>query len=169
MDTRWPLLLLLVLFWACSSDKSDDLFIDCRYSAPESIFSNALPDVEQHSFFLDKMVGEESLAFADGSSLRLRQSGCDYLKQEFEFAAPSFDRQKSIAFWFEESIDLLHRVSEMGPEYISYRQWAKAMEKKVRSFELDKTVMLADGFYAKVSRQNSRGAAILLLTLSEKP
>ncbi len=169
MDTRWPLLLLLLFSWACSSDNADDLFIDCRYSAPESIFSNALPDVSQHSFYLDKMVGEESLEFTDGSSLLLRQSGCDYLKQEFEFATPNFDRQKSIAFWFEESIDLLHRVSEMGPEYISYRQWAKAMERKVRSFELDKTVMLADGYYAKVSRQNARGAAILLLTLSEKP
>ena len=169
MDTRWPLLLLLVLTWACSSDNSDDLFIDCRYSAPESIFSNNLPHVAQHSFFLDRMVGEESLDFTDGSSLRLRQSGCDYLKQEFEFSSPNFNRQKSIAFWFEESIELLHRLSEMGPEFISYRQWAKAMEGKVRSFELDKTVMLADGYYARVSRQNSRGAAILLLTLSEKP
>lgn len=169
MDTRWPLLFILFFVWACSSDTSEDLFIDCRYTAPESIFSNNLPNVVQHSFYLDKMTGEESLEFTDGTSLRLRQSGCDYLKQEFELSSPDFDRQKSIAFWFEESIDLLHRVSEMGPEYISYRQWAKAMEGKVRSFEMDKTVKLAEGYYAKVSRQNSRGAAILLLTLSEKP
>jgi len=169
MDTRWPLLFLLVLSWACSSDNSDDLFIDCRYSAPESIFTNALSGVEQHEFFLDKMIGEESLIFSDGSRLRLRQSGCDYLKQEFEYVSPEFDRQKSIAFWFEESIALLQRISELGPEYISYRQWAKAMEEKARSFEMDKNVKLGDGYYAKVSRQNARGAAILLLTLSEKP
>lgn len=169
MDTRWPLLLLLVFFWGCSSDSSDDLFIDCRYSAPESIFSTSLPGVQAHEFFLDKMIGEESIRFSDGSSLHLRQSGCDYLKQEFELAASNFNNQKSIAFWFEESINLLRRISELGPEYISYRQWAGAMEAKVRSFEMDKTVKLADGYYAKVSKENKRGAAILLLTLSEKP
>lgn len=169
MDTRWPLLILLFFFWGCSSDSSDDLFIDCRYSAPESIFSNALAGVQAHEFFLDKMMGEESIQFSDGSRLVLRQSGCDFLKQEFEFAAPDFGQQKSIAFWFEESINLLGRISELGPEYISYRQWAGAMEAKVRSFQLDKTVKLTDGYYAKISKEKKRGAAILLLTLSEKP
>lgn len=169
MDTQWPLLILLVFIWGCSSDSSDDLFIDCRYTAPESIFSNSLPAVQQHEFFLDKMVGEESMHFSDGTHLLLRQSGCDYLKQEFEWADPTYGGQKSIAFWFEESIHLLHRISELGPEYITYRRWATAMEEKVRSFKMDKTVKLADGYYAKVSKENKRGAAILLLTLSEKP
>lgn len=169
MDTRLALLLLLFFSVNCSNDSTDDLFIDCRYSAPEQLFSKGLPEIENHQFLVDKMTSEEILHFKDGSKLRLIQSGCDYLKQEFEFSAPSFGNQKSTAYWLENTLSLLQKLSRLGPEYITYRQWAAAIKQKANLFELDKNIKLAEDSYVRINRANHRGDAILMLTLSEKP
>ena len=59
MESRLALFFIsLMLFTlSCSSDSTDDLFIDCAYSAPEKIFSEDLPSVSVHHFQKGNMLG----------------------------------------------------------------------------------------------------------------
>ncbi|MEZ5044438.1 MAG: hypothetical protein R2828_31380 [Saprospiraceae bacterium] len=171
MESRLALFFisLMLLTLGCSSDSTDDLFIDCAYSAPEKIFSEDLPSVSLHHFQMGNMQAEETLQFENGSKLKLIQSGCDYLKQAFEFSSPMLERQKSATYWVEESLNLLKMISQLGPEFITYNSWASAIHQKTAEFELDKFLELQEGYYVKINHRNQKGDAILMLTLSEKP
>lgn len=166
------LLLLSIAFTliGCNNNKVGRTdFSDCKYQAPAAIFSDSLSRVSRHQFALRQLEGVEEIDFDNGLNLTIIQSGCDAIRQEFQFqisgqSFPSADKN----FWITQTIDWLKFLSSLHPKYLSFNDWGKAISIQAPSIELGEPIELQDGFFVEIDKIISSDHAILLLILSQK-
>ena len=161
--------LLMFLLVACASGEPEAPFEHCKYDRPEAIFYEGLPGLRTHNFQLDQHTGEETLQFSDGLVLKIIQSGCNTIRQEFHFRLPDKFGEEPESFWVSYTVELLERLGSLGPDYLAFSSWAKAIDRKEESIRLGRSLALQEGFYARIDRLQNDDYTILLLTLSEEP
>lgn len=83
--------------------------------------------ITQHNFELRKAEAIENVSFENGLQLKLRQSGCQVLKQRYEFVLPTTvpvteDNQEDAAFWIDEAAKQFEYLTTFADDFIIYQQ-----------------------------------------------
>ena len=165
---NYLLILLLAGFIACQNESTEASFSDCRYQAPEAIFSNSTPDISQHNFELKGGIGVEKVLIERDLSLTLIQEGCDQITQEFEFSWSGNFNRSSEDFWIEQAADKFYRLGQLGAAYLSFHSIAKAIEAYSNEITIHTPYELQPGIFLSIEPAPERNRAILLITLSER-
>ncbi len=163
-------ILLGALSFSCQNSEDYNSFADCRYSAPEAVFSSQLPQVDDHRFSLEQGgASKEVVQFSDGITLTLHQRGCEYIEQEFAFRLSKAADQPDSAYWVGLGAALLRRLANLGPEYLSFSSWAKAIDQRAPQMQLGKRQVLQPGYVASVDRMHTGQYTIVVVTLAQEP
>ncbi len=166
------LLLLGTLFLSCQNNTADDGFEQCKYGKPEAIFDPEMEEVTSHRFRIKQKEGIEKVRFQSGMELTIYQSGCDYIKQEYQFATSpppdSIDTGKP-EYWISRTIESFQELGNLGTQFFSYGSWAQSIAEKAAEFKLAEYLEVQQGFYVKIDRIEGGDENILLVTLSENP
>lgn len=157
------LLLLIGTLFSCQKKE------ECKYATPNAIFSDNIEALKRHKFRIRNQVGIESLSFKDGTDLTIYQSGCDYIKQDYEF---ELDTPLDSTFqndWIGLAVNQFEILGRLDSQYYSFAFWAQAIEQNAPEMKLSQFKELQPGFYAKVDAIKGKNRSTLLVTLSEKP
>ncbi|MDX1666637.1 MAG: hypothetical protein R3350_05395 [Saprospiraceae bacterium] len=154
---------------ACAFDGEGNSFSDCKYDRPQPIFESDLPTVVEHQFDIRRMKGIEEVEFSGHPDLTIIQSGCDHIRQEFQFELDSLPQNTEAAFWIDLAQEQFHRLGNLSPDYLVFLSWAQEIKEKAYQIKLAESIELQPGFYVRIDKIISRNSAILLVVLSENP
>lgn len=163
------LLLLLPLSYSCQNEQETNSYSDCRYEAPQAVFSDELPTVSSHHFVLRQEAAEEEIAFEDGVGLTLRQSGCEVIRQEYHFSIPQQLKEADRAFWISLTGTLLRRLAELGPEYLVYSSWARSIEAAGDRFQTGVSLEVQPGFFFQLDHHLHADRTTVVVIFSQEP
>ncbi len=168
MNWKYLSLIFIVgLLVACRNSPSES---ECKYGTPKAIFSATQQGIKTHQFVNPKKdAAVEQVTFDDSLQLTLLQSGCDHVRQEFQFILPGDFINQKPEFWIELSIGLLRRLGSMGPDYAVFSAWAQSIESQKDAINLAENTALQQGFYVKIDRILADQSATLVLILSDEP
>jgi len=170
MRTRSVVVTILVfLFSACGEDNTDAYFENCKYGKPKAIFSSDTPRVESHSFRIKNREGIEEIEFESGKSLTIIQTGCDSIRQVFQFRLPGSYEKGSALKWVELTVEQFEFLASLGPEYMVFSSWAQSIAARAEFIKLAGSTEIQPGFFVGIDRVISRDHVDLLVTLSESP
>lgn len=159
----------LLLLLSCQNESADAYFADCRYGKPEPIFSEELESVVEHSFRLRPREGVEQLRFESGKTLTIVQSGCDSIRQDFEFFLPGAFPKADAEYWVGRAVEEFQQLGGIGPRYMMFSSWAQAIAARAEAIQLTESMEIQPGFFVRIDRVVSQDHAILMVTLSETP
>jgi hypothetical protein len=165
---NYLLILLLAGITACQNESTESTFSDCRYQAPEAIFSNSVPDISHHYFELKGGIGLEKVLIEEHLSLTLIQEGCDQITQEFEFSWAGNFNHAPDHFWVEQAADKFYRLGQLGATYLTFHSIAKAIENLSNEINIHTPFELQPGVFLSIEPAPEKSRAILLITLSER-
>ena len=162
---------LFFLLFSCQNTQSGDKFADCKYGEPKAIFDENLDFVNQHNFKIKALEGIEEVTFSNGRQLTIYQSGCNEIKQDFEFileAQPDSNLTNPY-FWIGKTIEEFQSLGAFGQDYFSYSTWAQVIAENADKIKIAEFQEVQPGFYVKIDRINGPDESTLMVTLSESP
>lgn len=159
-------LFLTILTVACRNSSSTNA---CKYGKPAAIFAAQQPGIQSHTFTAQGNEATEQVEFSDGLQMTLLQSGCNEIRQEFQFSLPGNFQDKAPDFWIELSIKLMQRLGSLGPDYNGFTMWAQSVAEQRANIKLSEPAALQQGFYITIDRILSTENATLVLILSDQP
>lgn len=142
---------------------------DCKYGQPTAIFNANQPGIQQHRFKTDGNEATEQVTFSDGLEMTLLQSGCNEIRQEFQFNLKGNFQTQATDFWINQAVQLLKRLGGLGHHYSGFNQWAQLIETQAPMIKLAENTALQPGYYVHIDRILSADNATLVLTLSDTP
>ena len=96
------LFLLVSIILSCGSEPQK-----CRYGDAEAIFDLSNEKVISHDFRKSGQLTFEQVVFENKLELEIQQSGCDSIKQIFQFKIPEDVRTENPAYFKEMTIQFL--------------------------------------------------------------
>ena len=149
----------------CGGNITDTQNKECPIPPPVAIFKKDLAGISNHKFLLKGRNSEESMVFADSTSVIIFQSGCDKITQEYRFSLPSsFDSLSRT----DVAVDRLSYLARLGPDYMTFGGWAQAIEGLHDEFTRNNTVQVEPGFYVSLDKLDSSGRSTLMIKLFQK-
>lgn len=177
------LLLIGVIF--CSPDLTwaDQAEDRCVRGGPEPLFSGQSPDVKGHEFTrTSSHEADESVLFASGDRLVIRNWGCEYFVNTFRFESKSIEGHKSSPpYWHKVAAHALRTLAASEPDIVfDLKLAARTLEIKVsNSIELklddpypvegDGTDFLQSHVAVKASGKTDKGVGFVVVELSKGP
>ena len=160
MRRLFPFFLLFLLF-SCNNSDSEK----CKYGTPTPVFSKEISSVVEHSFEAKAQESTEQTTFESGMQLQLKQSGCNDIKQEFQF---TIERPgEGEPNWFLLVADQFIYLSSLSEQTVSMGMWASVISSNASLFKLGLPIEVEKGFFVKIDKIDSGKNAILLVELSE--
>ncbi len=137
----------------------------CKYGAPTPVFSKEIKSVTGHSFEAKGQESTEVATFENGMQLQLKQSGCNDIKQEFQFTIerPSEGQPN----WFLLVSEQFIYLSSLSEQTVSMGMWASVISSNASLFKFGLPIEVEKGFFVKIDKIDSGNNAILLVELSE--
>jgi len=152
--------LIVLIFSSCNSDEKK-----CKYSTPTAVFSKDISAVTDHSFQSEGQNATEVATFENGLQLELEQSGCDAIKQVFQF---TIERPgEGEPNWFLIVADQFNYLSSLSEQTMSLGMWASVISSNASLFRLGQPIEVEKGFFVKIDKIDSGKNAILHVELSE--
>ena len=156
------LLPLLFLFLFSCNNSADE---KCKYGTPTPIFSKEISAVTAHNFEAKEQESAEQVTFENGLQLQLQQSGCNDIKQEFQF---TIDRPgEGEPNWFLLVSEQFLYLSSLSGNTESLGMWASVISSNASLFKLGLPVEVEKGFFVKIDKIESGKNTILIVELSE--
>jgi len=155
------LFFLACLLYACGSTVDE-----CPLGDPTPIFTDTLQAVQQHEFSRQEDRSEEQIQFRQGPDLTIYQSGCENLRQEFQFVANAYSEERPAAAWVQEGADQFYRLADLGEPYRGFAEWARFMELKAEDFKLAEARAVEPGYYITVDHIKGQQNGTLIVILS---
>jgi len=156
-----PLLFLFLFSCNNAADKK------CKYGTPTPVFSKEISAVLDHSFEAKDQVSTEQATFENGMHLQLQQSGCNDIKQVFQF---TIERPgEGEPNWFLLVADQFLYLSGISDQTVSLGMWASVISSNASLFKFGLPIEVEKGFFVKIDKIDSGKNAILLVELSENP
>jgi len=154
-----PFLILFLFSCNTGADKK------CKYGTPTPVFSKEISSVLEHSFEAKDQASTEQATFENGMHLQLQQSGCDDIKQVFQF---TIERPgEGEPNWFLLVADQFIYLSSVSENTVSLGQWASVISSNASLFKFGLPIEVDKGFFVKIDKIDSGKNAILLVELSE--
>ncbi|MFN7015042.1 MAG: hypothetical protein ACK4ON_12320 [Bacteroidia bacterium] len=142
------IIFIIILTSSCRSGNKGN---DCKYGKPTEIFNTNTPGIQQHNFKTQNNEAREEVVFTDGLALTLLQSGCNEIRQEFQFNLNGDLRNQAPEFWINEAVRLLKRLGNMGFNYNGFTQWAQLIEAQQGNIKLAESIELQAGFTSQLT------------------
>ena len=99
--------------------------------------------------------------------MQILQSGCNSIKQEFQFKYQGNFQDRNLQQWTEEALKQFIRLSQLHPDYMVFQLWGQAIATKAEEIKRAERIELESGFYFKLDWIAGSNDANLMLTLSE--
>lgn len=174
---KWPLLFdhRPVLFWlllglgSCAADPpGSNSFDDCLYGAPEAIFDESVSGVTHHSFKLKANKSLEQFLLNDRTKVRIEQTGCDHLEQEFTFSWRVGAARADSEYVVQETIRLFQELGELGAPYLSFSAIGGALEQSRKNWRINgQSMAIQPGLYFNGASKRKNGELFLTIRLYE--
>lgn len=167
-------LLTVLLFITLSSissscgDSNEDPFAKCRYGKPQAVFSSEVTQVQQHQFKVQGLEGIEEVKFANGMDLELIQSGCNEIKQTFNFRIPAQLEAQEEGFWIGMASEQLRYLSSLDPNYTDLQLWAQAIEAVASQLRLGEKMEVQPSFFVKINKVKSSDYSLVTVEFSQE-
>jgi len=157
--------LWLILFstaLSCSSESREK----CRYGNAEAIFSREYEKVIEHDFNKKGQLTFERVVFENRMELEIQQSGCDSVRQVFQFKIPEDVQQEAPTYFKEMTIQVFGYLSQVSDKHFSLHHLGKVVSQHFQEIKLGKPFMMQENYYLKIDRILGRDDAILVVELS---
>lgn len=158
----WITIALLAL--QCGSSEKPKAQNKCDAPLPQAIFGKDVSGVASHSFALKGHNATENISFNDKSSLVIFQSGCDKISQEFRFKVPS---QKEVDMP-SLGIERLMFLANLEDQFMSFANWAQAIDGLRRDFATQNEVEVEAGFFVGLDKIDSKDHTTMIIRLFQK-
>jgi hypothetical protein len=140
----------------------------CKFGKAVPIFPKGLPIVTEQHFEAREADAFETVLFQNGLRLQITQSGCDDLKQLFEFIQQGDYAQRGDDFWKKTAVEQLKMMSKMHASLQLFGAWAAAIENVLPTLKLGESAEIESNTYVKIDKVTNGKDATLLLELSKK-
>lgn len=139
------LLFVMIAVMACNSKPAA-----CKHK-PAPLFKADMAHVKGCSFHTKGEDSDEYVAFEEGFSLLLQQSGCDKVTQTFNFNMPAADYTTE-PVWGEEAADLFFQLSGVDGSLMAMQDWAAAIGTHATEFSLSKPVLIENHYEVTINK-----------------
>jgi len=164
-QAKYIILLAFAVCMACTDNSPNKQSEDCLAPHPEAIFKKEVEGITNHQFKLSGRDSEETIHFIDSTAVTIYQSGCDKITQEYRFSLPPSSRRSNKAVL---AVDRLNYMARLGPDYMTFGGWAKAIEGLQEEFAQNNTAQVGPGFFVSLDKLDSKDRSILIIKLFEK-
>jgi hypothetical protein len=163
-------ILICLFFFSCGNKNqgSDDPFANCKFGKPEPVFSNDIPKISSHDFRLAGKEGIEKVVFENGVHLEIIQSGCDAVRQEFQFTLTGNFENASADSWALKAIEQFQYMGAFGEKFAPFSFWANAMQQSAQHFALGQPLEVQPGAFVTIDKIFSPDYTILIVVLSQQ-
>lgn len=163
-------ILISLIFFSCGNKNqdSDDPFADCKFGKPEPVFSKEIPKINSHDFRLAGREGIEKVVFENGVHLEIFQSGCDAIRQEFQFTLAGNFGKVPADFWVLRAIEQFQYMGTLGEKFAAFSFWANAMQQSASRFALGQALEVQPGAFVTLDKIFSPDHTILIVVLSQQ-
>lgn len=159
---------LLILFSCDNSGSSSNETVDCSMGKPQAIFDEKNPQISSQSFSLNKSSSLEMVEFSNGLKLELTQSGCEFVKQQFQFSFEENTTDFPKEFWIERAIQKFRFLAKLDEKYQPFMLWASFIHNKKEQFNLNIPLELEPGHFATINKISSQNESHLIVILESK-
>lgn len=158
---RLSLFYIFCFLFSCNNSDSEK----CKYGTPTPVFSKEISSVVEHNFESKTQESIEQATFDTGLQLQLKQSGCNDIRQEFQF---TIERPgEGQPNWFLLVADQFIYLSGLSDQTTSLGMWASVISSNASLFKFGLPIEVEKGFFVKIDKIDSGKNAILLVELSE--
>jgi len=162
MNFNYLLLFLLgSIVLSCGSEPKK-----CRYGEAEAIFDLSNKKVIAHDFRKNGQLTFEYIIFENELELEIQQSGCDSIKQVFQFKIPEDVRAETPDYFKEMTIQFFGYLSMLNDKYFALHHLGKVVNQHFNDIKLGKPFMMQENYYLKIDRILGVNETILLVELS---
>jgi len=160
------LILILSSFFLlqCSGTGSSNQNETCDAPPPQSIFNEGVSQIKSHKFILTGHNSEENIKFDDGSTLIIFQSGCEKIAQEFRFHLEP-NKEMDMA---SLGIERLMFLANLEDKYMSFANWAEAIDALRQEFANANDVEVEPGFYVGLDKIDGNNQTTMVVRLFQK-
>lgn len=161
---RIPHLLLFIL--GCIVLSCNSVPEKCRYGSAEPIFDTSYEKVIKHSFSQKGQLTFEQIIFENQMELEIQQSGCDSIRQVFQFKIPEDVRLQEADYFKEMTIQFFAYLSLVSDKHFSLHHLGKMVSQHFQEIKLGKSFRMQENYYLKIDRILGLNDAILVVELS---
>ncbi len=163
-NSLWVLLPIIYIGTGCQNapQKNNN---DCPFGTPTAIFQPEQEGIKDHSFQLEEDYSLERFRLENESEIEIHQSGCDQIRQEFQFSIPPMDKQLDAPSYAMLAAEKFFQLAALGERYQSLGLWGNQMEKNAANFQLSAPLPIEGGFSITIDRINSPGKTTLIVVL----
>ncbi len=140
----------------------------CPAGTPVPIASDTMAAVVQHQFERRGQESLEQIAWADGTTLELYQSGCDHIRQEFRFRLPDVALPESQPALAALAARRFRKMSGMSPAWVPFGQWADALEDLAPQVRAGVPLALPGGIRLRVDAIESGSEWWLIVVMEQQ-
>ena len=123
VNMRFYIPILCIALVACTNTTKT-----CPLGTPQAIFEPNLPGITQHHFEVKGQESLEEVMLDRGVYLKLYQTGCESLRQEFQFQVPGNYSTFPDSMWMKEAVRQFYHLGNLSPKTAGLKQWASAIE-----------------------------------------
>lgn len=138
----------------------------CRYGSAEPIFDTSYEKVLKHSFSKKGQLTYEQIVFENQMELEIQQSGCDSIRQVFQFKIPEDVRSQESAYFKEMTIQFFIYLSQISDKHFSLHHLGKVVSQHFQEIKLGKPFMMQENYFLKIDRILGSNESILVVELS---
>lgn len=161
MIVRFLLFCSIAMLLSCNSTPK------CSLGDPVAIFSPKMSKVKQHEFKLTQQNSQELVSFENGISLELFQSGCENIKQEFQFQIKGDYQEMPEEFWIQASASQFQYMSSVDQSLQTFQLWGQSIMENIKEIKIGERFSLGPGFFIKIDKVSAEAQSILSIELSQ--
>ena len=153
-----------LILTACASGSNENA---CPYGKPAPIFSDTLEAVRAHIFETNEQEASEQVLFVTGQELEILQSGCETLRQEFQFSMEGDYTSETPAFWLQQATLYFQFLGKLSNQHYALYAWGQAIAEVAPEMKLGEAYEVQPHFEVTVDKIVSKEQAMLIVTLSQ--
>ena len=160
----------LLFLMSCKNEVKEK---KCRFGIPTAIFQDSVANRigKNHRFKLKEkeVIGIESIDLQDGTALNILQSGCNSIRQVYQFSLKGDFSNPADSFWVSEAVKRLNGLAQASPTTLGLLgQWAIAIQEQKTAFKIGKAHEIAPKTTVKIDRIISPNMAALIVELAQE-
>ncbi len=136
----------------------------CDAPPPQSIFNQNVSQIKSHKFKLTGHNSEENIEFEDGKALTIYQSGCEKIAQEFRFKLEPNKAMDMASL----GIERLMFLANLEDKYMSFANWAQAIDALRQEFANANDVEVEPGFFVGLDKIDGNDHTTMIIRLFQK-
>jgi hypothetical protein len=160
--------LFIPLICICSISCDLNTQPKCALGAPQAIFSKDLAGVTDHHFEVKGQESLEELMLERGVYLKVYQTGCEELRQEFQFLVQGDYASYPDSLWLREAVRQFYHLGNLSEKTAGLKMWASAIEAVRTDMRMAEPKQLDQNIYVQVDKVVSAEESTLRVILLQK-